>query len=118
MGRMARKDYGEGANVPASNPTLKRVNTQNSPYSVQATGHDLPNSKLIPLDSANLNALVPGTRVLDIQREKYVKSVSKTTGVLDECVIGYRDDLTGDEVTKTYTKDELLNSSSIFLAKV
>ena len=118
MAKMERKDYGADAIVSPSNPTVKRVNTQNSPYSTQATGHDLPNSKLIPLNSENLDALVTGTRVLDGQLEKTVKTVNKTSNVLDDAVISYIDAYTGEEVTKTYTKNELLASSTIFLAKV
>ena len=118
MGASARKDYGEDAIVLPSNPTVKRVHTLNAPFSVQATGHDLPNAKLIPLNSENLDALEPGTRVLDVQIEKYVKSVDKTDDVLNSAVIGHTDQYTGEEVVETYTKDDLLRSTSIFLAYV
>ncbi len=117
MGASPRKDYGAAAVVPLSNPTVKRVMTQNAPFSIQATGHDLVPGKHIPLTSENLDALVTGTRVLDVPQEKYVKAVTSNLGVLTSADIGHRNDK-GEEVVKTYTKAELLASTTIFLAKV
>lgn len=116
MGASPRKDYGAAAIVPASNPTVKRVNTLNAPFSIEDTGHGIVKEKFIPMTSENLDALVTGTRVLDPPQEKYVKTVTKAAGVLTSAVIGHL--YNGEEVVKTYTKSELLTSSTIFLAKV
>lgn len=116
MGKMPRKDYDGAKNVPANNEVLKRVNTQNAPASLQATGHDLTPDRQIPMTAENIDALVTGQRLLDVSREKFISVVNKTeTNVDDIEVIFY--DVKGTKVTEAYTRAELMASSTLFIAK-
>lgn len=119
MSPMPSKSYGADAIVSPSNPTLKRVNTLNSPLSAEATGLDHVPSKHIPVTSENLNALETNTRVLEGNIEKYVKTVTKTgvapDEVLTSAVIAWSDDKDVEQ-TQTLTKAQFLASTTIFLA--
>ena len=120
MGKMPRKDYNGAADVAAHNEVLKRVNTQNAPYSVQATGHDLTpkRSADAAMTSENIDALVAGDRLLDANRIKHVKTATKNLGVLTTAVLIYKDYETGEEIEQSYTKDQLLKSKSLFIAPI
>lgn len=122
MARVERKDYAEAAIVAPSNPTFKRVRQENTPKSIRATGHDnLANkNKHIPVTEENLETIDTNTRVLQGNIEKHVKSITTTGVAPDEVfasmVIAYNDLDTGKEVTETWTKAEILASSSINFA--
>jgi len=118
MTKMARNDYASDAIVPVSNETMKRVNTMNTPYSVQQLGLDKHPEQYIPVTSENLDAIVPNTRVAQGNIEKVVKTVNLTVGAapLISVVLMYLDD-TDTEVTETWTKAELLASGNVFLFK-
>ena len=118
MGASTRKDYGSDAIVAENNETMKQVNTVNSPYSVQATGHDKVKANYIPVTSENLDALADNTRVLLGNKEGYVKSTLLSTGdtapPLVSAVITVLDK-TKTEIDTSYTKAELLALGNLFL---
>lgn len=121
MAKMPRKDYNGTKDVPSNNEVLKRVNTQNAPNSFQATGHDLKKDRSIPMTAANIDALVAGSRLLDISQEKFVKTVTKSVVPGSETetvslVVTYKNPA-GTFVDVPYTKQDLLLSSSLFIAK-
>lgn len=89
MTRVARKDYGSSAIVKKNNEVLKRVNSQNSPFSVQATGHEHYQDKYIQVTSDTLDDLVQNQRVLQGNRKGYIRSLAKTGAVLDSAVISF-----------------------------
>ena len=115
MGASARKDYGSGAIVPENNETMKAINWINSPYSIQATGHDKVKDNLIEINSDNLDALAVNTRVLLGNKPGYVKTVTDTPGPpLVSAVITVLDK-EKNEVDTTYTKAELLALGNLYL---
>jgi hypothetical protein len=112
MAKMQRKDYAAAAVVDHSQETLKRVHTMNTPFSVQSLGLHHNKEKHIPVTSENVDALETNTRYIEGNVEGYVKTVTQFEGATTEVVFGYLKD--GEEVTKTLTKDELLDSQTIF----
>lgn len=111
---VTRKDYGANAKVPASNPTMREISAINSPYSVQATGYDRDINPYIVLDSAGLDLLKRGTRVLFGNKDGYVKTVTYDgSRVLVSAVITTLDK-EKNEVDTTYTKAEILALGNIF----
>lgn len=116
MGASPRKDYGSGAIVAENNETMKRVNYQNTPYSVQATGHDKVVDNYIPITSENLDALTTNTRVLLGNQEGYIKTVTDTGGSapLVSAVVSVLDKQK-NEINTTYLKAELLALPNFFL---
>jgi hypothetical protein len=115
MGKMPRKDYAGSADVAKNNETLKRVNTQNAPASLQATGHTLTPDRKIPMTADNIDAIVTGDRILDVSREKYVKTVNKTVDTVDSIVVTFKHEQ-GQFKDETYTRAELLASGTLFIA--
>jgi hypothetical protein len=89
MSKMPRKDYNGTKDVPASNETLKRVNTQNAPYSYQATGLDKSPDTYIKVDSDNLDNLALNTRVLKGNIKGVVKAINKPADTLVDATIEY-----------------------------
>ena len=91
----------------------------NSTYSAETVELNKSPSKHIKVNRENTDALEPNTRVLEGNIEKYVKTVTKSgvdpDFVLTSAVIAYLDDK-DVEVVQTYTKAEILASTSIFLA--
>jgi hypothetical protein len=124
MARTQRKDYAADAVVDPSNETVKRVNFMNTPFSVQATGLDLPQvdssspaqdrAGLIEINSANLDAMVLNTRVLQGNREGFVSAINKPVGTLIDLDITFPKQGQDEEVTVKYTKAEILVSPDLF----
>lgn len=116
MGATARKDYGSDAIIADNNETLKRVNTMNTPYSVQASGVDKIDGRLQVIDSTTADSITARQRVLWGNKEGYIKSV--TLGAdpfpLVSCVIAYLDK-EKVEVTQTFTKAQLIAEHSLFI---
>lgn len=89
MAKMPRKDYNGAKDVPASNEVLRRINTQNAPYSHQASGLDKSPSTYVKLDSASLDALAANTRVLKANIKGAVESVNTPAGTLIDATLVY-----------------------------
>lgn len=112
MPAVARKDYGANAIVAPSNETMRLINSINSPYSAQATGMDLVPGRIEKISQAQLNALTTNTRVLLGNAEGYVKTVTQVESVTTAVVIATLDK-EKEEILKTYTAAEILNSGNI-----
>ena len=119
MGEIPRKDYNEAAVVNPANEVIKRVNTMNAPESFQASGLQFHPDKHIKINDENIESLARGTKVYDGNKAGYIKSV--TTGgdpvAFVSAVFAYTKPGTGEEITETMTKQDFLNSTSMFLAK-
>lgn len=77
MGEMSRKDYGANAIVDQTSETMRRVNSMNAPFSIEATGHDHLKKNLVSItDEASLETLKTGMRVLTGNRQGYIKSIA------------------------------------------
>lgn len=118
MTKVARKDYGENAILPDSNPTLKRVKFINAPKSFQSLGLNHNKPKWLNVTEENIDALPTNTRYIEGNVEGHVESIT-TTGVdpditLASLVLAYSKD--GEKITKTLTRDELLASGTIYFA--
>lgn len=89
MAKMSRKDYNGSKDVPANNEVLKRVNTQNAPFSFQSTGLDKSPNTYIQVTSDNVDALVANTRALRGNIKGFIKDVNTPAGTLIDATIIY-----------------------------
>lgn len=111
MGSIPRKDYGEAAIVKDSNPVMKRVNSMNAPHSIQATGADKMEGKVVAITTvAEFNALTPYQRVLLGNREGYIKTVTASTSL----VYAVKDQEKEEELT-TLTVQQVIDSGNLFI---
>lgn len=77
MGEMSRKDYGSNAIVDQTSETMRRVNSMNAPFSIEATGHEHLKKNLVSItDEASLETLKTGMRVFNGNRQGYIKTIT------------------------------------------
>lgn len=102
---------GLASDTSDNNPTFKRVNFMNTPYSVQASGADKIDGRLHPvLDAATFNTITARSRVLWGGREGYIKSIIASTSLVFTWL-----DKTKTEIDTTKTMAEVIASGSMFI---
>lgn len=118
---MTRKDYGEAAIVPESNPVMKRINALNAPNSSQAT---LPNWESDDNVFTDYDAIALNQRVLYGNKDGYVSDVTMDDAVLGSIDVTFKREFVelgsedGPEMgTITYTKAELEATDDLIILK-
>lgn len=115
MGASARKDNVTANTLSKSNETYKRIMFQNTPFSVEATGADKLDKVLVLKDEASFDNIYPRQKVLLGNKVAYVKTVTKSeSDVIESIDIEYIDS-DGDAITRTYTMDEIIDSTELFI---
>lgn len=108
MSSISRKDSKQI--IAENNNTMKRVNFMNTPYSVQSTGADKIEGKVIEVTTETLfNALSTRQRVLMGNKEGHIKTITESTSLV---ITTY--DLEKNEINTTYTMAQVLSSGNLF----
>lgn len=98
------------SSVPKNNEVLKRINTMNAPYSVQATGAELYDKILIVSTAAIFNTIAVRTRIIWGGRQGFVTALAADTSM----TFKYKSD-SGALVETTKTMEDVIASGSLFV---
>lgn len=99
------------SNVSDNNETLKNVNMLNTPYSLQGTGADKIEGRVLLIDTeTKFNALTTRQRVLFGNKEGHIKTVTASTSIVITTFSP-----TKTAIDTTYTMAQIIASGSLFI---
>lgn len=99
------------SNVADNNPVLKNVNQMNTPHSVQGTGADKVEGRVLEVNTeTQFNALTTRQRVLFGNREGVIKTVTASTSIV---ITTYSPTKVPTDTTRTMA--QIIASGSLFI---
>lgn len=99
------------SNVADNNETLKNVNMLNTPYSLQGTGADKIEGRVLLIDTeTKFNALTTRQRVLFGNKEGHIKTVTASTSIVITTFTPNK-----VAIDTTYTMAQIIASGSLFI---